>query len=290
MVCNRVLEGRAVDTMDHRPIHADVTGDPWLEHSIDNHFSVVGTVDEVTDVLPTQGGSVRPSHRRLLLRWFTVHRVWTIGLFVAGICFGYLLHPFAAIHAVGTSGTVASSSGAATKSVTTTTAQTHTSTIVVDVKGDVQKPGVYHLSTAARVSNAIQAAGGFRHSGDAALVNLAAPVDDGAEVIVPVASGSGSTASRGASASASDTRASGSNSGAASSPPVDASVDVNTADESSLETLPGIGPAKAAAIVKYRTTNGPFQTVNDLAQVPGIGAGTLAKLKPYIMVPGNKPS
>jgi competence protein ComEA len=282
-----------VDTMDRRPIHTDVSGDPWLDHSIDNHFSVVETVDEVTDVLPTQGVSVSPSHWRLLVRWFTVSRVWPIGLFVAGICFGYLLHPLTAIHPVGTSGTVASASGAATKSVTTSTAPTHTSTIVVDVKGDVQKPGVYHLSTTARVSNAIQAAGGFLHSGDAALVNLAAPVDDGTEVIVPVESGSGemgSTADKGASARASDNDVSGPNTGASSSPPIGASVDVNTADESSLETLPGIGPEKAAAIVKYRMTNGPFQTVDDLAQVPGIGAGTLAKLKPYIMVPQNKPS
>lgn len=66
--------------------------------------------------------------------------------------------------------------------------------------------------------------------------------------------------------------------------PADAAVDVNTADLAELETLPGIGPSKAAAIIQYRTEHGPFSTVDDLDNVPGIGASTLASLREQVTV------
>jgi competence protein ComEA len=73
--------------------------------------------------------------------------------------------------------------------------------------------------------------------------------------------------------------------------PADAAVDVNTADASELETLPGIGPSKAAAIIQYRTENGPFTAVDDLDNVPGIGASTLASLRDQVTVgKGGKPA
>lgn len=66
-----------------------------------------------------------------------------------------------------------------------------------------------------------------------------------------------------------------------------ASIDVNTADAKTLETLNGVGPAKAAAIVEYRTKNGPFKTVDDLEKVPGIGAATISKNKDSLSVGGK---
>ncbi|MDP2304899.1 MAG: helix-hairpin-helix domain-containing protein [Pseudomonadota bacterium] len=73
--------------------------------------------------------------------------------------------------------------------------------------------------------------------------------------------------------------------------PADAAVDVNTADAAELETLPGIGPSKAAAIILYRTENGPFTAVDDLDNVPGIGVSTLASLRDQVTVgKGGKPA
>ncbi|MDP2312341.1 MAG: ComEA family DNA-binding protein [Pseudomonadota bacterium] len=73
--------------------------------------------------------------------------------------------------------------------------------------------------------------------------------------------------------------------------PADAAVDVNSADAAELETLPGIGPSKAAAIIQYRTEHGPFATVDDLDNVPGIGASTLASLRDQVTVgKGGKPA
>lgn len=72
--------------------------------------------------------------------------------------------------------------------------------------------------------------------------------------------------------------------------PAEAGVDVNTADATELETLPGIGPSKAAAIIQYRTEHGPFTAVDDLDNVPGIGASTLASLRDQVTVgKGGKP-
>jgi competence protein ComEA len=64
--------------------------------------------------------------------------------------------------------------------------------------------------------------------------------------------------------------------------PAFAAVDINSADASELESLPGIGPSKAAAIVQYRTENGPFKSVDELDNVPGIGASTLASLRDQV--------
>lgn len=73
--------------------------------------------------------------------------------------------------------------------------------------------------------------------------------------------------------------------------PASAAVDVNTADAAELETLPGIGPSKAAAIILYRTEHGPFTVVDDLDNVPGIGASTLASLRDQVTVgKGGKPA
>ena len=67
-------------------------------------------------------------------------------------------------------------------------------------------------------------------------------------------------------------------------------VDINSADATQLESLPGIGPAKAKAIVDYRTQNGPFQSTADLEKVPGIGPKTMEQLAPLIMVKPGLPS
>lgn len=133
--------------------------------------------------------------------------------------------------------------------------------LVVDVAGAVTRPGLYHLAPGTRVADAVALAGGATRKADVDLVNLAAPLADGEQVVVPV---------RGAA-------------GAGGGPSATAPVDLNTATTEQLDALPGIGPTTAQKIVDYRQANGPFRTVGDLEQVPGIGPSKVAQLKGLVI-------
>ena len=136
-------------------------------------------------------------------------------------------------------------------------------TIVVHVLGAVAEPGVYQLRGGARVLDAIAAAGGFADDAARDGVNLAAALSDGQQLVVPVA-------------------------GAAPPPAAgaegDGLVNLNTADEATLETLPRVGPAMAQRIIAFRETNGGFRSVQDLLGVSGIGEKTFAALQPLVTV------
>jgi len=137
--------------------------------------------------------------------------------------------------------------------------------VVVDVAGAVRRPGLYHLARDARVADAIAAAGGALPKAEVDAVNLAAPVADGVQVLVPRRGAAGGAAG----------------SAAASSGPVD----LNSATVEQLDALPGIGPSTAAKIVAYRQEHGPFRSLSELDAVPGIGAGRLAQLKGLVVPP-----
>jgi competence protein ComEA len=137
--------------------------------------------------------------------------------------------------------------------------------LVVDVAGAVRRPGLYRLARDTRIADAIAAAGGFTRRADTVAVNLAAPVADGEEIVVP-ARGAGTT---------------GASSGAGPSPT--APLDLNTATLEQLDALPGIGPTTAQKILDYRQAHGPFHSVADLDAVPGIGQGRLEQLKGLVI-------
>ncbi|MDX2375473.1 ComEA family DNA-binding protein [Microbacterium sp. LRZ72] len=130
-------------------------------------------------------------------------------------------------------------------------------TVFVHVSGEVREPGLYRLGDAARVVDAIAAASGFTEEADRGGVNLARPVTDGEQLIVP---GIGDAA----------------NAGGAT---VDGTVRLNSATIDELETLPRIGPEMARRIISWRDENGPFVAVEDLLAVPGIGEKTLEALR-----------
>ena len=134
--------------------------------------------------------------------------------------------------------------------------------IVVHVAGAVQRAGVVILTEGARVVDAVQAVGGLTADADLSRVNLALTLIDGAAVIVPTVGEPLPI----------DT-ASG----------VSGPVRLNTADAALLETLPGVGPATALAIITERDTAGPFIDVDDLDRVPGIGPATLERLRPLVV-------
>ena len=147
--------------------------------------------------------------------------------------------------------------------------------VFVHIDGAVMAPGVYELTVSLpRVNDAVMAAGGLAGDADTTALNLAAALSDGEKVHVPrqgeaVASGQTSSGP-----------ASGSDGGASSS----GAININTATAEELDSLPGIGPSTAAAIVEDRERNGPFASPEDLMRVSGIGEGKFSKLKDRIRV------
>ncbi|KJC63436.1 competence protein ComEA [Agreia bicolorata] len=137
--------------------------------------------------------------------------------------------------------------------------------IYVHVLGSVARPGLYELREGARVVDAIAAAGGYTDVADPAQLNLARVVTDGEQVYAPAVgelppmSASGGAAAPGESASG--------------------AVNLNTADSATLETLPRIGPETAKKIIAYRDEHGPFTSIDQLLEVPGIGQKTLDGLR-----------
>lgn len=148
--------------------------------------------------------------------------------------------------------------------------------VYVDVDGAVVSPGVYRLKDGARVSQAIDAAGGLTAEADVTGLNRASKITDGQKIYVPTV-GEQQTAAAvgGAESSASTTPGTGSSSGL---------VNINTASAAELQTLSGIGPSMAQAIIDERTQNGAFASVDDLMRVSGIGEKKLAKIKDCICV------
>jgi len=140
--------------------------------------------------------------------------------------------------------------------------------VLVDVAGWVRRPGVYEFATGARVIDAIEAAGGARPGAMLEALNLAAPLADGTQILVP----------REGEAGAVPPVAAGSGSGAAGL------VNVNTASATELETLPGIGEVIAQRIVDHRTANGPFASVDQLLDVSGIGDSILGSIRELVTV------
>lgn len=137
--------------------------------------------------------------------------------------------------------------------------------IVVHVSGQVVEPGLVEVPAGARVADVIAAAGGVTPKADLSRVNLAEPVVDGEQVVVD---SSDAPPVQGVVESGADTR-----------------IRVNDADAAALESLPGVGPVLAKAILSYRTEYGAFHSVEDLLGVPGIGEQKLASLRDRVIVP-----
>ncbi|UNC93320.1 helix-hairpin-helix domain-containing protein [Candidatus Contubernalis alkaliaceticus] len=136
--------------------------------------------------------------------------------------------------------------------------------VIIHVVGAVRNPGVYTLQEGDRVLEAVKKAGGFLEDAYGDAVNLAARVYDGQQIYIP---------REGEEASLSVYQETQSQ-----------KININTASQVDLETLPGIGPAKAGAIVQDREKNGPFKSVEDLTRVTGIGEKTLEGMRDSITI------
>jgi competence protein ComEA len=155
--------------------------------------------------------------------------------------------------------------------VVETIVETAPESIVVDVKGAVRHPGVYSMLTEDRLIDAIEAAGGYLPEADSRMLNHAMKLKDEFVIYVPV---EGEESIDSASISILGT----------SAQQDDGKVNINSADEKELMTIPGIGPSKAAAIIQHRTDTGLFKTPESLMEVSGIGQKTFEKLESHIKV------
>lgn len=148
--------------------------------------------------------------------------------------------------------------------------------LLVHVVGQVRHPGVVRLPMGSRVQDAVQAAGGPSPSADLNHLNLARPVVDGEQIVVPkpgenIAAGGPSVAA-------------GGGVGPTSAGPVGGLIDLNTADATALDSLPGVGPVIAKRILDWRTEHGRFTSVDELGEVTGIGDKLMAQIGPKVRV------
>jgi len=145
--------------------------------------------------------------------------------------------------------------------------------IVVQVEGEVLRPGVYSLSPGSRVQDAIQAASGFTLKADRSGINLAALLVDGQQMTIPALSAERTIG-----------QAPAGTPGVGTTPLPGELININTADLAALDTLPGIGPAIAQRIIDYRTSNGPFDVIESIMNVSGITQATFDDIKDLITV------
>ena len=149
------------------------------------------------------------------------------------------------------------------------TSATETAEVVVDVAGKVRRPGIVRLPAGSRVVDAVEAAGGPRRGVALTGLNLARVLTDGEQVLVGVPGPTGPAAAT----------APGAAPGA-----VTTLVNLNTATQVELETLPGVGPVTATSILEWRTEHGAFSRVDELLEVSGIGDATLAEIAPHVTI------
>lgn len=202
---------------------------------------------------------------------------WRIGVGVAVVAALVLFGVLVVVSALRSGGAalsdvpLTSGSTPATSRPTASASASAGPTVFVHILGRVRKPGLYEVAGTARAVDVVAAAGGFQNDADQAALNLARTVTDGEQIVVPrVGESPPSLPPAGSDSSASGTGT--------------APVDLNAADEAILETLTGVGPATAAAIIAWRDEHGRFESVDDLLDVTGIGEKKLQKLRDGVVV------
>lgn len=150
--------------------------------------------------------------------------------------------------------------------------QTSTNYIYIDLRGAVKKPDIYKIDSTLRLNDLITLAGGLDQANNDC-INLAQPLSDGTRIDIPYSN-----------QECNETQSSNLNASGSTDSPTSEVVNINTADSEQLQTLTGIGEGKANQIIIYREENGPFQKIEDIMNVSGIGESSFEKIKDSICI------
>ncbi len=156
--------------------------------------------------------------------------------------------------------------------------------IVVHITGAVNKEGIVELQEGARIADAIEKAGGTKENADIKNINLATILEDGVKVHIPTVE---ETQANNENINVEDNASSQINTGTkefTSNTKTQGKININTATEEELDTLPGIGPSTAAKIIDYRKENGKFKNIEEIKEVSGIGDAKYEKIKELIII------
>lgn len=204
--------------------------------------------------------------------WFRMYKYYVIGMFLLLIVLGYYFFaptPSENLQIAKTPQFENENSTVTTDQSKETVKEESPQQIMIDMKGAIQQPGVYKAKEGERVIDLIERAGGFTEMADQSKVNLAMYVEDQMVIAIPQLgeTTTGFVVENGVAAQSEPDK-----------------VNINKADETELETLPGIGPSKSAAIIEYRTNTGLFKSIEEIQSISGIGEKTFEKLKDKITV------
>ncbi|MFF0625254.1 ComEA family DNA-binding protein [Streptomyces sp. CB02959] len=153
--------------------------------------------------------------------------------------------------------------------------------VVVDVTGKVRRPGIHRLPAGARVTDALEAAGGVSRGADLRGLNRARLLTDGEQIVVGE-EGAGAAAGQGSGGQTGAGGAGGAGAGSGAPGLGSGPLSLSTATEQQLDALPGVGPVLARHIIEFRTQHGGFTSVDQLRRVTGIGERRLADLRPLV--------
>lgn len=208
-----------------------------------------------------------------------------IGAILAAIIIGYFAGNIFGSKDLRQTQTESSTSVTGASVETSTSIVASPTKIKIYITGEVNKPGVYELENTSRLTDALVIAGNTTSNADLTACNLAGFLSDGIKIAIPAKGQSAATASCLGQAGAS-TVESGSNesSSSATVTPGSTLVNLNTATQSQLEELPGVGPSYATAIIDFRSKNGGFKSVEDLRDVKGIGDKRFEDLKSLVTI------
>ncbi|MEV1135025.1 ComEA family DNA-binding protein [Rhodococcus coprophilus] len=233
------------------------------------------------------------SDRLLAARWSTGHRgtaaLAGVGVLAVLVTVGVLwrdrpvpdpVPPLPTVE-ITPATTVAASTVAATTGATPEP-ETEPAALVVSVVGLVHRPGLVEIAPGARVADALDAAGGVAPGADLVGLNLARRISDGDQIVVGLSPPQ--PVPHGSVVSGAGPPDGGSGGPGAAGAPGQGKVDLNAADEATLDALPGVGPVTASSIVVFRQANGPFTDVEQLGEVDGIGPARLARLRELVTV------
>lgn len=160
--------------------------------------------------------------------------------------------------------------------------------IVIYITGEVNNKGVFEIEEDSRISDAIEIAGGLTNEANIENINLASKIEDGMKIYIPKKGEENSQSevqeTTKETITKSDTTQKAVTQGTQQTTQTQSKVNINTANQTELETLPGIGPSTALKIINYRKENGKFNKIEDIKNVSGIGESKYSKIKDYIKV------